>query len=134
MRQHLEHATLTPAMEDYLRAIATLATRTDAVTVQALAANLGVAAPSVTQMLKRLGTAGLISHEPYQTVVLTPVGQAVARELCERYRLVETYLVTVLGYAAETAPTDADRLEHACSRQLRARMAARLAAAAMLPQ
>ncbi len=85
-----------------------------------------VATPSVTQMMKRLAVAGLVIHHPYRAVTLTCIGQAVAQELFDRYSIVETYLVTVLGYDAKAVRTDADRLEHACSAQLRARMAARL--------
>ena len=126
MHRQSDHESLTPAMEDYLRGIATLATRDGVVSVQALAVHLCVATPSVTQMMKRLATAGLVIHHPYRAVTLTGHGQAVAQELCDRYSIVETYLVTVLGYDAETVRTDADRLEDACSGQLRARMAERL--------
>jgi len=113
-------------MEDYLRAIGTLARRDPAVSVHSLATHLDVAAPSVSQMLKRLVAAGFVTHPRYGIVTLTSIGRAVAHDLMDRYDLLVMYLIAVLGYEPDRVQADADRIEHACSARLRARLTARL--------
>ena len=50
--------TLTSAMEDYLRSILDLERRDGRATTSAIAQSLGVTAPSVSEMTKRLATLG----------------------------------------------------------------------------
>ncbi|MCC7195420.1 MAG: metal-dependent transcriptional regulator [Gemmatimonadaceae bacterium] len=89
----------------------------------ALAARLGVAAASVSGMLRRLSKAGLVRAARYRGARLTPRGRAIALQLIRRHRVIETFLVTRLGYAWEEVHDEAERLEHAASAGLVDRMA-----------
>lgn len=111
----------TRSSEDYLKAIYTLGD--DAVTTTALADRLLVAPASVTGMMKRLAEQGLVAHEPYHGVRLTPEGKRIALRMLRRHRLVEAYLVGFLGYTWDTVHDEAERLEHAVSDELVERMA-----------
>ena len=117
----LPDCTLTPAMEDYLKAIY-LVGEGGAVTTHALAGYLDVAPPSVTEMVRRLAGEGLVEYTPYRPLSLTNNGVRVASDLVERYRLLVGFLVTILGYADDAVEQEADRLEHAVSERLRACM------------
>lgn len=122
-------ARITPAVEDYLKATYQLAAddpAAGAVTVQRLAERLGVAGPSVTNMVKRLAEFGLARHEPYRGVALTEAGEKIALEVIRHHRLVELYLVEALGFGWDAVHAEAERLEHHISEELEARMAAAL--------
>lgn len=120
-------AGLTVEAEDYLKAIYELgrADGQDPVPVgtTALAARLGIAAASVSGMLGRLAKLGLVRTERYRGTRLTARGRAVALQLIRRHRVIETFLVTRLGYAWEDVHDEAERLEHAASADLVERMA-----------
>ena len=117
---------ITPAMEDYLKAIYTIEQEADAVTTQRLAAELGFSGASVTNMVKRLNDLNLLVHLPYRGVSLTPAGTAVALEVIRHHRLLELYLSQALGFDIEQVHEEADRLEHHVSEELEARMEAAL--------
>src|SRR3954464_1342587 len=76
------------AVEDYGKAIHALAAREDGpVGTNALAERLGVSPGTVTAMLKRMATLGLVSHEPYRGVELTEAGERMALEVIRHHRL-----------------------------------------------
>ncbi|HEY2824038.1 MAG TPA: metal-dependent transcriptional regulator, partial [Gemmatimonadales bacterium] len=114
---------LTGQAEDYLKAIYELERDGRAAGTKALAVRLGIAAPSVTGMLRRLARQGLVNTERYHGSRLTPHGRRIALQLLRRHRIIETYLVTRLGYAWEHVHREAERLEHAASADLVERMA-----------
>jgi DtxR family Mn-dependent transcriptional regulator len=74
-------------------------------------------------MLKRLAEAGLIDHAPYKGVVLTEGGRRAALRVVRRHRILESYLMSKLGYDWDTVHDEAERLEHAVSDELIERMA-----------
>lgn len=113
--------TITPAMQDYLKAVYRLGER-GAVATQELADELGVAAPSVTNMAKRLHELGLLHHVPYQGVSLTAAGRAAALDVVRRHRLLETYLAEAVGLGWDEVHDEAERLEHHLSDRLEARL------------
>lgn len=113
---------LTPAMEDYLKAIYLLDRQGIAVTTQALARRMNVSPPSVTEMSQRLASIGLVERTRFHPVVLTSAGESAAVDVVERYQLVRSFLVDTLGYAGGDGDREADRLEHAVSDRLRARL------------
>jgi DtxR family Mn-dependent transcriptional regulator len=113
---------LSIAMQDYLREIYKLEAEGDRVSTSALAARMDVAPPSATAMIKRLARLGLAEHEPYRGVVLTTRGTKVALELIRHHRLIEQYLADTLGVPIEAVHAEADRLEHALSEELEARI------------
>lgn len=114
----------TPAVQDYLKAIFQLAEGDSAVGTSAIAERLGVAPGSVTGMLKRLGEQGLVEHERYQGARLTDQGRREAIRMIRRHRVLELFLVEVLGYTWDQVHPEAEQLEHAASDSLINRMAA----------
>jgi DtxR family transcriptional regulator, Mn-dependent transcriptional regulator len=113
----------TPAVEDYLKAIYQLTGGDGPVGTSAIAERLGISPASVTGMLKRLGQQGLIDHEPYQGASLTERGRREAVRMIRRHRVLELFLVEVLGYTWDQVHEEAERLEHAASDDLVDRMA-----------
>jgi DtxR family transcriptional regulator, Mn-dependent transcriptional regulator len=113
----------TPAVEDYLKAIYQLSEQGAAVSTSAIAERLGIAAGSVTGMLKRLAEAGLVEHTRYYGARLTEEGAANAVRTIRRHRVLELFLVDVLGYTWDRVHDEAERLEHAVSDELIDRMA-----------
>jgi DtxR family Mn-dependent transcriptional regulator len=114
------------AVQDYLKAIHNLGGVDRVVSPQALADRLGVRAPSVTGMLKRLADGGWIAYEPGAGAQLTPRGVAEARRVIRRHRLVELFLTRVLGLDWSEVDAEAEALEHAISPRLEQAIAAHL--------
>jgi DtxR family transcriptional regulator, Mn-dependent transcriptional regulator len=81
------------------------------VTTKAIAERMGVSAPSATNMLKRLAARDLVAHEPYRGASLTQKGRELALEVVRHHRLLETYLVEVLGVPWDEAHAEAEVLE-----------------------
>lgn len=113
----------TPAVEDYLKAIYFLGEGQSAVGTSAIADRLGVAPASVTGMVKRLGSQGLVEHERYQGARLTAQGRREAIRMIRRHRVLELFMVEVLGYTWDQVHVEAERLEHAVSDGMVDRMA-----------
>src|SRR5258708_11007481 len=103
------------AVQDYLKAIHRLGGAEEMVSPVDIAARLGVRAPSVTGMLKRLAEAGWIRYEPGRGARLTPRGVTEARRVIRRHRLVELFLTRVLGLDWSEVDAQAEALEHALS-------------------
>lgn len=116
-----------PAVEDYAKAIYSLAQRTQGghVTTNALAERLGVTPGSASGMVRRLDELGLVAHEPYHGVRLTEEGQRVALEVLRHHRLLELLLIE-LGLPWDRVHDEAEVLEHHISEELEALIAARL--------
>ena len=118
----------TQAVEDYLKAVFDLDARAGGgrVTTSALAERLGVAAASVTGMVKKLAGLNLVEHVPYGGVVLTEAGRRIAVETLRHHRLVETYLHAALGVPWDRLHDEAEAWEHVLSEDLEARIDAAL--------
>ena len=113
----------TPVVQDYLKAIYKLSRGGVPATTSSIAERLRVAAGSVTGMLKRLAEQGLVEHVPYAGARLTPAGEREAVRMIRRHRVLELFLVEVLGYTWDCVHEEAERLEHAASDELIDRMA-----------
>lgn len=113
----------TPAVEDYLKAIYQLSEAGAPVSTSAIADRLGIAAGSVTGMLKRLAEAGLVEHTRYYGARLTDNGNMTAVKTIRRHRILERFLVDVLGYTWDRVHDDAERLEHVVTDEMIDRMA-----------
>jgi DtxR family Mn-dependent transcriptional regulator len=116
-------ATLTGQAEDYLKAIYELEQQGSAAGTNDIAARLGIAAASVSGMVQRLSRLGLVRAERYRGARLTMSGRTAALQLIRRHRIIECYLVERLGFGWENVHDEAERLEHAASDELIARMA-----------
>ena len=73
-------------------------------------------------MLKRLDGLELVERLPYHGVVLTEAGRRCALEVVRHHRLLERYLADTLGMTLAEVHAEAERLEHALSEQLEARI------------
>src|SRR5918995_5724872 len=111
---------LTDAIQDYLKEIYKLEAASRRATTSALAERLEISPPSVTSMLKKLATLGLVEHKRYYGATLTEPGERVALEVIRHHRLLEQYLVETLGLSIDAVHAEADRLEHALSEELEA--------------
>ena len=115
----------TVAAEDYVKIIyAAQEWQPAEVTTSSLASRLGIGAPSVSEMVRRLCDQGLVTHERYGPVSLTAEGRALALRMLRRHRLVETFLVEKLGYTWDEVHDEAEQLEHVISDRMVERMAA----------
>ncbi|MGH2667646.1 MAG: metal-dependent transcriptional regulator [bacterium] len=115
-------AGLSEAIQDYLREIYKLQGEGGRATTSALAKRMGVAPPSATSMLKKLAVLGLVAHAPYRGASLTKAGEQIALEIIRHHRLLEQYLSEILGLPIDALHAEADRLEHALSEELEARI------------
>ena len=87
-----------------------------------LAAALGVVPGTATTMVKTLAESGLVDYEPYNGVRLSPAGLTLAALVLRRHRLIELFLVRVMGLGWEEVHDEAEHLEHVVSDRLIARM------------
>jgi DtxR family Mn-dependent transcriptional regulator len=83
-----------------------------------LAASLGVAPGTATTMIKTLAESGLVDYEPYTGVTLTGAGHKLAALVLRRHRLIELFLVQVMGFSWDEVHDDAEQLEHVVSEKL----------------
>ncbi|MFD1211185.1 metal-dependent transcriptional regulator [Arthrobacter sp. GCM10027362] len=115
------------SVQDYVKAIYTFTEWQDRpVSSSRLAARLGVANSSVSEMVRKLVELGLVAHEPYGSVELTPEGRRLALAMVRRHRLLETYLVDELGYAWDEVHDEAELLEHTVSEKMIERISTKL--------
>ena len=118
---------LSAVSQDYLKVIWAATEWEDRpVTTKLLAGRLGVGASTVSETVRRLADTGLVTHEPYGAVGLTEHGRLLALAMVRRHRLVETFLVQVLGYGWDEVHDEAEVLEHAVSDVFVERLAAHL--------
>ncbi len=113
---------ITESAENYLKAILKLGGEREEVATGEIARRLGVTAPSVSRMLKRLGEKGWVEHTAYQGVRLTEEGRRHATRVIRSHRILETYLVVVLGLPWDRVDAEVERLEHVVSEELINRM------------
>ena len=113
------------SIEDYLRAIYGLEERGEAVTNTSLATRLEVSPSSASGMVTKLAQQGLVEHVPYRGIELTGDGRQLAMSVLRRHRLIESYLVSELGYTWDEVHAEADLLEHVVSDLLVERIAAK---------
>ncbi len=104
---------LSSSMEDYLEVILQLSREGQGVRVKEIAQALGVSLPSVTAALKTLAEAGLVRHERYRSVDLTPEGMEKARALSDRHEALVRFLADILLIEESVAEKEACQMEHA---------------------
>jgi DtxR family Mn-dependent transcriptional regulator len=110
----------TSTVEDYLKCIL-LAQQRDPealVSMRQISAALSVAPGTVTAMVKTLADSGLLAYEPYSGVRLTDSGRQLATHVLRRHRLIELFLVKVMGMDWSEVHSEAEELEHAVSNRL----------------
>ena len=109
-------------VENYLKAIyhgqAQLAKDVRLVSMGQVAAALNVTPGTATTMVKALAESGLAEYEPYSGVRLTAAGEKLAALVLRRHRLVELFLVQVMGMSWDEVHEEAEQLEHVVSDRL----------------
>jgi DtxR family Mn-dependent transcriptional regulator len=83
-----------------------------------VATALGVTPGTATTMVKALAESGLAEYEPYSGVRLTKAGEKLAALVLRRHRLVELFLVQVMGMSWDEVHDEAEQLEHVVSERL----------------
>lgn len=118
----------TSTVEDYLKAILLeeQSRPGSLVTTGRVATALAVTPGTATSMVKTLADSNLVSYEPYSGVRLTEAGRQLAVHVLRRHRLVELFLVQVVGMDWSEVHEEAERLEHVISERLLERMDALL--------
>jgi DtxR family Mn-dependent transcriptional regulator len=115
-------STFTRSQQDYLKALYQLHGDQRPVPTRELAQRLGISSPSVSEMVTRLTAQGLVEHDRYRGQQLTREGRKVAVELVRHHRLLEMFLVQVLGYSWDEVHDEAERLEHVISERMEQRI------------
>jgi len=126
-----EHATV--AEEEYLQTIFWLQEAGLPMTGANVARAMQLSAPTVHEMIGRLERDGYITRGPDKALVFTPDGLEHAEGVVRRHRLIERFLTDVLGIPWDEVHEEAERLEHAMSPVLEARMRAAIGDAKTCP-
>ena len=114
---------ISQAIEDYIKVLYELQESGEPASNSTMAEWLGIAPASVTEMIKRMGSLGLVDYAPYRGARLTPQGEKLALKLVRHHRLIELFLKEVLGIPWDRVHMEAHRLEHAVSEYVADRMA-----------
>lgn len=120
---------LTPSQENYLEHIHRLSAG-GPVRVREIAEAAGVRLPSVTRAVARLREAGLVRHQAYGVVEITPKGIDAAKAVIRRDDCLQELLEGILGMDPEAARSEVCRLEHVVGSEVLARLEVLVAHAA----
>ncbi|MEZ4862478.1 MAG: metal-dependent transcriptional regulator [Caldilineaceae bacterium] len=112
----------TDGMLDYLAAIYKLGAHGDKVTTSAVAERMHVSPAATSSMLKRLEDSGFVSRSTTDGITLTEQGNLAALQLIRRHRLLEVFLLKVMGYTWDQVDDEAHRLQHSISAYFEERM------------
>ncbi|HZK39643.1 MAG TPA: metal-dependent transcriptional regulator [Clostridia bacterium] len=106
---------ISSSLEDYLEAIYILVQQDGQVRLTDVANFLKVSRPSVNRAIGTLKDAGLVIHEAYGQISLSPKGKAQAAKVLKRHLLIKRFLTDTLDVCETTAEEDACRMEHVMS-------------------
>src|SRR3954467_9277508 len=126
-------ADATVAEEEYLQTIFWLHEGGLPMTGANVARAMQLSAPTVHEMVGRLERDGYITRASDKAISFTEEGLAQAEAVVRRHRLIERFLTDVLGIAWDDVHEEAERLEHAMSPVLEARMLAAIGDAKTCP-
>jgi len=115
---------MTQSLEDYLEMVSFLCDEAGAgaARVTDIASRLGFSKPSVITAMKTLESQGLLEHERYSTVTLTPRGRVRAAEIRDRHRFLTAFLHEKVGVSRDQAEADACKIEHVISAETLAKL------------
>lgn len=105
-----EELPLTSSEEDYLKSIKELSADSK-VTVSEVASHMNRKAPSVTEMVTRLGEKGLLDHKKYRHLSLTEKGKRIAHKVKSKHKTLSKF-IKLLGIDEKRAKLDACQMEH----------------------
>ena len=113
---------ITDGMLDYLVAIYELSETTDRISTSVLAQKMDVSPAAASSMTKRLTETGHVVRSTQRGIQLTGQGRLAALQLLRRHRLLEVFLIEVMGFTWDQVKAEAMRLEHAISAEFEKRM------------
>lgn len=116
-------ARISPAREDYIRAIYLLEEAGEAPGISQIAKRLNLSKSTVSERIKELTKDGLTLSKPYSTISLTKEGTALGKKMTYKHRLIEVFLHQTLQLPMELIHDEAERLEHAFSDEAIERLA-----------
>lgn len=99
-------------VENYLKALFSLANEDNEVNVSELSKYLEVSKPTANSMVKKLNASGLVRYEKYKPLILTAKGRKAAGLIIRKHRLTEMYLVEKMGFGWEQVHEVAEQVEH----------------------
>ncbi|HLR77123.1 MAG TPA: metal-dependent transcriptional regulator [Balneolaceae bacterium] len=114
---------LSQSVEDYLKTIYKLEEEEADTSTSNIAQAMDVSSASATNMVKRLDKMGLVNYESYKGATLTGAGEKIALEVIRHHRLLELYLLEVMGYSWDEVHDEAEKLEHHISEQFEEKIA-----------
>lgn len=107
---------LSASTQNYLKAVWSLSEWSDSpVTTKLISEKTGLKLSTVSDGVRKLAEQGLLEHTPYGSVTLSDRGHTYAVTMVRRHRLIESFLVTVLGYSWDQVHDEAEVLEHSVS-------------------
>ena len=112
----------TDGMLEYLAAIQKMSSVSDKVTTSGLADRMNVSPAAASSMLKRLEETGFVERSTADGVTLTEQGRLAALQLIRRHRLLEVFLIEVMGYTWDQVDVEAHKLQHSISSYFEDRM------------
>lgn len=101
-----------PTVENYLKALYSLANEQGEVQISLLSATLEVSKPTVNSMVKTLQQHGWVHYEKYKPIKLTEQGRKAAALVIRKHRLTEMFLVEKMGFGWESVHEIAEQVEH----------------------
>lgn len=102
-------------MDDYLEQILHLIEEKGYARPVDISQRLGISQASVTNMLQRLDSEGLVKHEKYRGTVLTPQGEQIAKAIIDRHEVLTKFL-RIFNIDEDTIYKDVEGMEHHVSR------------------
>lgn len=126
-------ADATVAEEEYLQTIFWLHEAGLPMTGANVARAMQLSAPTVHEMVGRLERDGYITRAADKSISFTDEGLEQAQQVVRRHRLIERFLTDVLKIPWDDVHEEAERLEHAMSPVLEARMLAAIGDAKTCP-
>lgn len=102
----------TKEKEHYLKEIYRLEANGQSISVSGLSVVFGISKSSVSNMVKKLVAMELLNSAPYKAIELTLEGRELARSIVAKHRLIELFLVEVMGFDPENVHEIAEEIEH----------------------
>lgn len=103
---------VTPRLEDYLEALFLLETSGSRQTVTALAENLKLTKGTIATVIKKMAEQGLVLHESYGAIRLTPEGRRIGWEVYMKHERLTSFFHDFLGQDSERSEEIACLIEH----------------------
>lgn len=99
-------------VENYLKALYTLANEAGEINLSDLSVHLGVSKPTVNSMVKTLNLEGWVKYEKYKPLKLTEKGRKAAALIIRKHRLTEMFLVEKMDFGWDEVHEIAEQVEH----------------------